>query len=231
MILKNGNTGIGTSAPQVPLQIDGGSDCTIPGDESGYLVVNGTDTTNLCIDNNEIQARNNGAVSNLRLNSDGGTTTVGGTLELLSMGTAGGSELCRNGNIVSLCTSSSARYKESIETLPLGLDAVERLRPVTFKWRDREERDLGFVAEEVAAIDPLLATYNDDGEIEGVKYRQLTAVLVNAVQEQQRQIARLNREIAGLRQAMGGRIDLADDAPGAGEPLSLASRGAGTPAP
>jgi len=72
---------------------------------------------------------------------------------------------------------------------------VARLRPVSFQWKDRDVRDLGFVAEEVAEIDPLLATYNDQGEIEGVKYRQLTAVLVNAIQEQQVQIAALRQQI------------------------------------
>ena len=49
----------------------------------------------------------------------------------------------------------------------------------------------GFIAEQVAAIDPLLATYDSDGQIQGVKYPQMTAVLVNAIQEQQQQIESL----------------------------------------
>jgi hypothetical protein len=62
------------------------------------------------------------------------------------------------------------------------------LRPVTFGWSATKVRDLGFAAEQVAEIEPLLATYGDDGEVEGVKYKQITTVLVNAVNEQQLQI-------------------------------------------
>jgi len=47
------------------------------------------------------------------------------------------------------------------------------------------ERGRRFCAEEVEKIEPLLVTYNQKGEIEGVKYGQITTVLVNAVREQQ----------------------------------------------
>ena len=38
------------------------------------------------------------------------------------------------------------------------------------------------------AVEPLLVTYNEKGDVEGVKYDRLSAVLVNAVKEQQAQI-------------------------------------------
>jgi hypothetical protein len=69
-----------------------------------------------------------------------------------------------------------------------GLDIVRRLRPITFNWKDGGMHDVGFGAEEVEKIEPLLTTRNDKGEIEGVKYGQITTVLVNAVKEQQAQI-------------------------------------------
>lgn len=56
------------------------------------------------------------------------------------------------------------------------------MRPVTFKWKGRDENDLGLIAEEVEKINPLFVTY-ERGQIEGVKYPQLTAVLVSAVKE------------------------------------------------
>ena len=49
-------------------------------------------------------------------------------------------------------------------------------------------RDLGFVAEEVAAVEPLMTTVNEKGETEGVKYDRLSTALVNAVNEQQTEI-------------------------------------------
>lgn len=49
--------------------------------------------------------------------------------------------------------------------------------------------DLGLGAEDVAAIEPLLVTYNAKGEVEGVKYDRIGVVLVNAVKEQQAEIS------------------------------------------
>lgn len=40
-------------------------------------------------------------------------------------------------------------------------------------WLGRQEDVLGLGAENVAAIDPLLVTYNSKGEVEGVKYDRI----------------------------------------------------------
>ncbi len=99
--------------------------------------------------------------------------------------------MCKNyDGYLSHC-SSSERYKEDIEDLDIGLETIEQLRPVAFNWKNTKTHDLGLIAEEVYEINTDLVTYNDDGGIEGVKYRQLTAVLVNAVNEQQEQISSL----------------------------------------
>jgi type III secretory pathway lipoprotein EscJ len=42
-------------------------------------------------------------------------------------------------------------------------------------------------------------THNANGEVEGVKYDRITAVLVNAVKEQQEQINQQQQQIAGLK--------------------------------
>ena len=63
-------------------------------------------------------------------------------------------------------------------------------------------KDVGFAAEEVEQIVPLLATYNKDGRIEGVKYGQLTTVLVNAVNEQQSQIEAQREQIAAQQEQL-----------------------------
>ena len=102
--------------------------------------------------------------------------------------------LCISGTVLATC-SSSQRYKESIQPLTSGLNLIQRLRPVTFDWKERREPDLGLIAEEVAEIEPLLVTRNTDGVIEGVKYDQISVVLVNAVKEQQAQIEAQKKEI------------------------------------
>jgi len=91
--------------------------------------------------------------------------------------------------------SSSRRYKDNIEDFRGGLDVVRRLRPVTFNWKSNGAKDIGFVAEEINEVEPLLNNFNENGEVEGVKYAQVTTVLVNAVKEQQTQIEQLEERI------------------------------------
>ncbi len=126
----------------------------------------------------------------------GNALRVAGTLRVDTLGTSASTTLCRNAsNQISGC-SSSARYKEHITDLELGLAVVERLRPVAYDWKETHEADVGFVAEEIAAIDPRLVTRNAAGEIEGVKYERLTAVLAAALQESN---ARFALELDSLR--------------------------------
>ena len=50
-------------------------------------------------------------------------------------------------------------------------------------------RDIGLGAEDVEQIEPLLTFRNPKGEIEGVRYDHIGVVLINAIKEQQTQIA------------------------------------------
>ena len=129
----------------------------------------------------------------------GNRLRVAGTLRLDSLGSSGVTSLCWNNlNQVSTC-SSSARYKRDIEDLESGADLIDRLRPVHYRWIDSGEDDIGFVAEEVAELMPELITRNADGEVEGVRYERLTAVLVKAMQEQNRENDLLRAELALLK--------------------------------
>jgi hypothetical protein len=116
------------------------------------------------------------------------TVIVPGRLRLNLLGTAGSTSLCRNAaNQISAC-SSSLRYKTNVIPFLSGLNLVRLLHPITFDWKADGMKDIGLGAEDVAAIEPLLVTYNTEGEVEGVKYDRITAVLVNAIKEQQAQI-------------------------------------------
>ncbi|MDM7921573.1 MAG: tail fiber domain-containing protein [Pyrinomonadaceae bacterium] len=115
------------------------------------------------------------------------------------LGSNGITAVCLNGvNGFATC-SSSARYKYNINDYRSGSGLLNKLRPVTFNWTAGNAPDLGLVAEEVAAIDPLLVTYNDKGEVEGVKYDRIGVVLINTVKEQHLRIEQLERELAELK--------------------------------
>lgn len=119
-----------------------------------------------------------------------GTTTLNSGL---GTGT-GGNYLCIDTSTFeilrgngSACTASSGRFKENIQDIAYGLDDVMNLRAVSFIYKpDMNSGDdvhLGFIAEEVELVVPELVTYNDDGEIQGLDYPTVSAVLVKAIQE------------------------------------------------
>jgi hypothetical protein len=96
------------------------------------------------------------------------------------------------------CITSSIRYKQNIEPLNEGLDAVMRLRPVTYEYKPGYlktdiGRQVGFVAEDVQKIDPLLTPLDATGQPRGVEYAQMTALLARAIQDQQHEIDALKR--------------------------------------
>ena len=130
-----------------------------------------------------------------------GTLGLAGTLVLSTLGSANTTTtLCRNTfNQIATCNSSSLRYKTNVTPFISGLDIVNRLRPISFTWKQGGARDVGFGAEDVAKVEPLFTFRNEKGEIEGVKYDRLSVALVNAIKEQQREIEQLRRQVLQLR--------------------------------
>ncbi|MBK8466110.1 MAG: tail fiber domain-containing protein [Chloracidobacterium sp.] len=126
------------------------------------------------------------------------TVVAPNLLQVDALGAAGATALCRNAsNQIATC-SSSMRYKANIDRFASGLSLINRLKPITFDWKDGGMHDLGLGAEDVAAIEPLLVTYNSKGEVEGVKYDRIGVVLVNAVKEQQKIIEDQQTQIDAL---------------------------------
>jgi hypothetical protein len=133
------------------------------------------------------------------------TFAVSGNSETLCWDNSGAS-------LITDCTSLS-KFKENVTPLGLsGLETVMQLSPREYDWIGKEEgikHDLGFVAEEVEAVSPLLASYSiRDGvvELNGVKYERMTALIVKAIQEMwgkvvnhEGRIERLERENEKLR--------------------------------
>lgn len=94
--------------------------------------------------------------------------------------------------------SSSARYKTNVGPLDGALQAVENLRGVSFDWKGSGKHDIGMIAEEVASVVPAAVAFDDQGA-QGIDYTSLTALLIEAVKEQQQQIRELQRQIEELR--------------------------------
>ena len=190
------------------------------GDAGTFVWADGTGGNFISTGENQFLVRAAGGMAINANNPVGNALRVDGTLRVDTLGTAGATALCRNlGNQIASC-SSSARYKQDIDDLALGLDVALRLRAVGYRWKDSGQADVGFVAEEIAALDERLVTRNERGQVEGVKYDRLTAVLANAVQElaardslAAERLGRVEADNAALRarlQAIEARLGLTD---------------------
>jgi hypothetical protein len=101
------------------------------------------------------------------------------------------------GLLLTTCTSSqsSLRYKTDLQPFLGGLNVINRLKPYNFAWKNTGMREIGLIAEDVAAVEPLFTYKNDKDEIEGVKYENLNVIFINAFKEQQAQIEELRQQI------------------------------------
>jgi hypothetical protein len=102
------------------------------------------------------------------------------------------------------CLSSTIRVKEHVLGLDDGINTVMALRPVSYDLKpefnpEHLGRQVGLIAEEVQKVDPRLIGTHADGSVAGVRYMQLTAVLVKAIQQQQKQINKLTRKLRGVK--------------------------------
>lgn len=188
-VTPSGTVGIGTTAPSSKLEVISTTNARGLGHSDGTTVLStimgtrGISTQRAWIgtmSNHDLSFFANNGFSAL-------TITTGGNVQI-SYAPVGDEEICRQvSGIVAFC-SSSLRYKTNIQPLGLGLQFINRLSPISYDWKTTGKRDVGFGAEEVEKIDRRFVTYNDKGEVEGVKYNRLSAVFVNAFKEQQAQI-------------------------------------------
>ena len=96
-------------------------------------------------------------------------------------------------------TSSASSLKTDLQPFVGGLDVINRLNPMTFTWKEVGTRDVGLSAEDVAAVEPLLVTRNDKGEVEDVKEGSLDVLFINTFKEQQKQIEHQQQQIDALK--------------------------------
>ena len=122
-----------------------------------------------------------------RITADGnvgiGTTTPQYTLDVAGT--------IRANNV----SPSDIRFKRNITPLEGSLEKVEKLQGVSYDWRTEEfkekhfeeGRQIGLIAQEVETVLPELVKTDPQG-YKAVSYEKLTAVLIEAMKEQQKEI-------------------------------------------
>jgi hypothetical protein len=205
---RTGKVGFGTSAPQRLLQIGPSTDAlfTIEGSSgspnAGFIRFGDKTGWQLRIGRSRESsggALNTGLTGSIVTIRDDGAFFLNG-FPLLATGVEA---LCRTlANGITRCQGSSLRYKTEISPYGGGLDVVERLKPIAFTRKHNGAHEVGFGAEDIAAVEPRLTYNDDDGKIEGVQYQLLTTVLVNAVKQQQNEI----KQQRGLIEQLESRL-------------------------
>jgi hypothetical protein len=91
-------------------------------------------------------------------------------------------------------STSALRFKTNIDYNGVDGDLLYKLKPVSFESKSDGSKHIGFIAEDVAEVEPRLATYDSNGEPVGVEYGNVTALLTQTVKDQQKEIERLKKQ-------------------------------------
>lgn len=116
-----------------------------------------------------------------------------------------------NGNVTSIegqvnfVGVSDKRFKKNIQDSPLGLEFIQKLRPVTYEFKEGHEgiTYTGFIAQEVEeAVQEMKLEFSGvvppahERDHYGLRYAEFTVPLVKATQEQQELIEDLETEVS-----------------------------------
>jgi hypothetical protein len=141
-----------------------------------------------------------------------GNVALNGNVSYTVGGTDTATAVCRNsqGQLAG-CTSAS-RFKENVANLTLGLDQLRLLQPVSYTWKSTGQDDIGFIAEQVAAVIPQAVTYNENGEVATFNYNTVSALLVSGVKDLDIKVSAIDTRLAVVEQGtFSGNITVAGD--------------------
>lgn len=131
------------------------------------------------INSQRLHIANTGSKSLIYGEFDNDLIRINGRLETSGSTTVSGS-LTVTDTITEL---SAERFKENIHPLTGSLEKANQLQGVSFNRIGQSEKEIGFIAEQVAVIFPELVDRNENDEITGVQYSRVTAILLESVKE------------------------------------------------
>lgn len=166
----DGNVSIGGDA-----NINGSSTITTDLTVMGTTILHGS----LDVETSVLVKGDNHIIGNSVTDGDvvvGGNLTINGTM-----------------SATEIIETSSIRFKENVKPIEHAYETISKLQGVTYNWKETGKEDIGFIAEEVDKILPQLVDKNEDGIVNGMNYSKLTALLVEVVKNQQKQIDELKK--------------------------------------
>ncbi|GEM_PF-1269799 len=220
-IISTGNVGIGTTAPGNALHLVGGTTIfneglrvernTVPTQyglynyNGGLLNIIAVNTAGTGTSVRFLRSDNGTATSeSMRIDTNGnvgiGTTApaqkldVSGTIRQLGCTTAGTLSANASGDII--CTSDE-RLKNIYGYYQNGLDTLSKINPIRFSYKGEDFVHVGFSAQNVKSVLPEASALQKSGYW-SLDDTSITALTVNAIKEQQKQIEGLKNRISEL---------------------------------
>jgi len=203
----NGNVGIGTTAPDYPLDVNGNIQTSAGVIGHTLWISNGPDggIRKHAASGNILNFRNSGGTIEATINEVGnvgiGTTTPNYKLEVNGTFHATTVSVMADVTADDYLFNSDARLKTEILPLENASEGIACLQGVTYRWRDpnaSQALQLGLIAQEVERCFPEVVTTGPDG-YKSVSYARLVAPLIENAKEQQ-QVSELQQRTLAAQQ-------------------------------
>jgi hypothetical protein len=187
-----GRVGIGTSAPGSILHL---THATAP-----YVTYEEVDTTQKFftgVDGSNFWIRQ-GATSN----NDIMTIKTTGFVGINTINPSEMLEVSGNVKATAFLYTSDKRLKKNINTLDDALERVLNLRGVSFNWKENDQGEMGFIAQEVEEQEPLLVETSAANGMKSVKYGNIVALLVEAIKEENKVVEENNKKLSTMQNGL-----------------------------
>jgi Chaperone of endosialidase len=215
---NGGDVGIGTSSPSQKLHVYTATGAVTGKVQSGntgqaaIIAQNSRDYVQIAVDSSACYL-DAGTTSPLLFatgSSERMRITSGGEVYIAGTTDRGAYNLQCNGTGVwgagAYVNGSDARIKENVAPIESGLDVVEKLNPVTYRYKEDWSKDqstqTGFIAQELlTALEGQVyvdGVVQQGGEYMSVAYQNIIPILTKAIQEQQAIITDLKSRIEAL---------------------------------
>lgn len=164
-----------------------------------YMYHNGDVNTNINFESSQITIATSGG-SHIQINNDENIYFRTNGTNRFKMDTGG--TFTATADIIAFGSVSDKSYKENIKPITGALELVDKLKGVTFDWKENTDtnkmvgikEDIGFIAQDVQEVLPTLVRENDNGKL-SLRDKGIVPVLVEAIKELKQEIEQLKKQI------------------------------------